>query len=623
MTELLIDGQAVVLPKGFNVTVKRENPFITKNGEYTYDVTLDLDNPTNAQLYKHLNRLNSVQEIKEKRPAVLIADNRVYCNGTEVITGWTQDTVTIQIASGNSELNYFIGGDLMISALDMKTTIPGFDGETITGSPDYMRYIEKTYPEVEYCLAPVINESIGEVHNKWCLQAGRMRTAQPATTDIDTVTPQPFLMAYIKETIRALGYQLEYNQLENTLFKGLYICHTERTKEWNKMLPGWTVNAFFIELEKIFNVSILVNNRSRVVSIILRNSFYAGCKSVHVRQATDIYEVEVEECDVNDPATSNMEYKFADSEFGRWVSLSDAVKNKAKYETIPESFGGPERKAQRVFMWFRSQLNKRTDTIYKDETDGREYMSLAGENETPDADTSYIMVNQFAKLERESARHTVELEIIPVAYKEVEINVYGLLNPTVYKLFLPAINAGRAAEMKQETLLEMIRNNYSEPRESKKAISLAFYTGTSSVKTISGLVITYPFPYVDEYTRNVMSEKGKYVYKINENGASLRFVTLDTLLYQGRYNIDYAHGIKINCYDPNLFDPRSIFEINNKRYICKEMEYTLDASGRKGAWQGTFCPIKISDTEADARWILSDGKWRDGGVWMDNGRWLD
>lgn len=66
-----------------------------------------------------------------------------------------------------------------------------------------------------------------------------------------------------------------------------------------------------------------------------------------------------------------------------------------------------------------------------------------------------------------------------------------------------------------------------------------------------------------------------------------------------------------------------IFEIANRRYVCKEMEYTLDANGRKGPWKGTFCRINISDTEADARWILSDGKWRDGGVWLDNGRWLD
>ena len=128
MTELIIDGIQAVLPKDFTIQVKRENPLITKNGEYTYEITLQLTNPTNAELYKHLNRLNSTQEVATKRPAILLADNRVYCNGTEIITGWTDDTVSIQIASGNSELNYFIGSDLQIEFLKMRSTVPGFDG---------------------------------------------------------------------------------------------------------------------------------------------------------------------------------------------------------------------------------------------------------------------------------------------------------------------------------------------------------------------------------------------------------------------------------------------------------------------------------------------------------------
>lgn len=55
MTELYIDGTSVVLPADFSTSVKRENPFFTKNGEYTYDITLQLSNSINADLYEHLN----------------------------------------------------------------------------------------------------------------------------------------------------------------------------------------------------------------------------------------------------------------------------------------------------------------------------------------------------------------------------------------------------------------------------------------------------------------------------------------------------------------------------------------------------------------------------------------
>ena len=97
MTELYIDGVSVVLPDNFSTTIKRENPFFTHSGEYSYDITLSLKEKTNAALFAHLNRLNSISELKSKRKAVLIANNRVYCNGTEVVTGWTETTVSIQV----------------------------------------------------------------------------------------------------------------------------------------------------------------------------------------------------------------------------------------------------------------------------------------------------------------------------------------------------------------------------------------------------------------------------------------------------------------------------------------------------------------------------------------------
>ena len=112
MVSLYIAGVEAVLPSDFATEIKIENSFFTKNGEYTYEFKLPLNNPTNAALYSHLHRLNNASEIKEKRQAVLVADNRCYINGTEIITDWTDDSVSIQLASGNSELNYLIGADL-------------------------------------------------------------------------------------------------------------------------------------------------------------------------------------------------------------------------------------------------------------------------------------------------------------------------------------------------------------------------------------------------------------------------------------------------------------------------------------------------------------------------------
>lgn len=187
--------------------------------------------------------MTSVTEVRSERSAVLIADNRVYCNGTEVITAWTDDTVSIQIASGNSELNYVIGGDLMISFLDMKETVPA----TGDYSPN-----EKTYPEAEYNLAPVYSDTESRVLNQWNFFHDTGVVPQWITDGV--YIPQPYLCAYIREVLRALGYTLTENSLEETVFKDLYLCHTQHTSKWSEMLPGWSVLDFLEQIEITFNM---------------------------------------------------------------------------------------------------------------------------------------------------------------------------------------------------------------------------------------------------------------------------------------------------------------------------------------------------------------------------------
>lgn len=627
MTELFIDGVSAVLPKDFSIAVKRENPMFTKNGEYTYDITLQLTNPTNAKLYEHLNRLNSVTEVKSERTAILRADNRVYCNGTEVITGWTDDTVNIQIASGNSELNYVIGGNLQISFLDMK--------ETTLTEGSYAPN-EQTYPETDYNLAPLYSDTDGKVLNQWDYYFGTNET--PNWMPGGTYIPQPYLCAYINEVLTAVGYTLEVNQLEDTVFKNLYICHAQHTTKWAEMLPGWSVVDFLSEIEKLFNMSLVVNNRDRTARLLFRSTILMGRSSSHVRQVIDEYESEVdEEPDIEDATTCDVNYVFGTGEFWKFACLGDGIRKAAKYDTIPATYEAD--KDNRLSLWFRQDGIDKANTIYTDEATGRQFLYLgilpAGNDVWPE----YLMVDQFAELSREDPDNEMELNIIPA--EMVQCEWHKLQDGTgaqMYRYFmwLPSPDAVSDKETEEELpLADKVRNGVEEEDKENSghaALSLAFYTGDYLIdkdglgnSALNAERIRYPLPYIDEYAIRpcVGAEQIRFYYKTNSVGASLRLSALDTLFYQTQYDIDYNHGIKLSSYDPNVYDPMAVFEIRNKRYVCKEIEYTLDANGRKGAWTGTFYPIKLSDTEADARWILADGKWRDGGVWLDNGRWLD
>ena len=611
MTELFIDGVSAVLPKGFSVAVKRENPMFTKNGEYTYDITLPLTNPTNAKLYEHLNRLNSVTEVKTKRTAILRADNRVYCNGTEVITGWTDDTVSIQIASGNSELNYFIGADRKIEELEMRQTPVPTDAEA------RKTYITSTYPDVDYNLVPVYDIDTDTYYNQWIITDGSSATEIKDSKCV----PQPYLCAYIRETLHALGYTMTLNQMENTIFKDLYLCHARQTDKWNEMLPGWTVLDFLTQIETLFDAVFVVDNKTKSAALLFRGRYLTGADTAHVKWVSDVYESEVEEePDIEDMAQANVSYKLPGDESWKFACLTEEVKEMAIYETVPSDY------QEGMTSWFNDETHQRTDTIYRDSSTGRDYLFLEKiESEDERPSVHYTMVDEFANLTRDNAVTDIEIEIVPATMKRVYMDyIYNSENSSYIALNcnIPAIGSDENEDV-GKTLPELIRDGVSS--ESTQELMLAFYVGLSTV-SMGRETYQYPLPYIDEYEvapTDARQQSSPHYRKTNSVGASLRLQTLNELIYQSTYDIDYNHGIKLSSYDPNVYDPMAVFEIRNKRYVCKEIEYTLDAYGRKGAWIGTFYPIKLSDVETDLRWILADGKWRDGGVWLDNGRWLD
>ncbi len=629
MTELYIDGVAVVLPSAFSVAVKRENPFFTKNGEYTYDVALQLTNPVNANLYQHLNRLNSLAELPDKRSAILIADNRVYCNGTEIITGWTDEEVTIQIVSGNSQLNYFIGGDLLISRFDMgKAIIPA-----MTNMANIPKILEKVYPEVEYCLPPVMTES--DSINGWRIVVGYKSNGATNfkwvpdvrsyfNPGLVNIYAQPYVLSYLSKLMNAIGYKIVNNQLEESEWQMTYLPQNGHPTEYAKMFPGWSVNEFVSELERLFNFSFIVDNKRKEVSIIFNSEYYKSAQVVHVREVIDEYEVEQSQEDA-DLSHSNIKIEAPTSEYYRFQHLDENLMASATRIDMDS--------LQKIVDHVKQNgYDNCKKFLFFDSTSERYYIA---DPNAIDPSTPVKEVNMFGDLNRDETTTDVTLKLIPADMMD-----YGLepepYDPHLVPFFgvdsdrtrtmipnIPKIQSDESDE--GGGIYERVVDNVSESNSGKSSLLyIAFYKGMKDLAV-----------YPKVYNKDGNIETGpfgatiiKFPYSYNcddsaEYSGNLRITYLNRMLYKNMYNINVDNGIKISSYDPNLYDPRSVFEIRNKRYVCKEMEFSLSASGRNGPWTGTFYPIDISDTETEQRWILTDGKWRDGGIYVDNGRWLD
>lgn len=609
MTNLYIDGIAVVLPSEFSITVKQENAFFTKNGEYTYDIELSLLVPENAKLYGFLNRLNITERPATKRKAVLVADNRVYLNGTEIITGWTDTKVSIQLVSGNSELNYFIGSDELISTLAMKETNPVVNGSVSTD------YVKKTYPEVDYNLM-MTYDSLHQVDkNIWLYRLYNNDVSNPYAgyivqkEDIQPYDyiPQPYLCAYMRELLKALGYTLEYNAIEDTPYKSVYIVHVCETYKWNEMLPGWTAKDFLQNIETMFNGSFLIDHRTRTASFLLNISYLSKVRNVHLQNVIDEYTVESEEEEEADAINSTIKYKLPSTEYYKLRCLPDVVKEAARQKSIDGD----------LFTFFAKPENQVTDTIFDYKSVNRKIIYLEGSGIMSNLE----MVDELASLVRENAESDLELEFVPAELTERAFYIEGIDPGGFYfgQYYIPSVSV--SDDEPDETTYDSIHNmvnNLSEKKESKSNIFLAFFRGLNPVQIGVMPANSYPLAFIDRFFPTT-----SWPATLPSDYPTFNLVEMETYFYSNAYKIDRKKPVKITCYDSNLYPVSSVFEIFNRRYLAKEIEYTIGPNGRTQAWTGTFYPASISDTEVEQRWILADGKWRDGGVWLDNGRWLD
>lgn len=613
MVSLYIAGVEAVLPSDFATEIKIENSFFTKNGEYTYEFKLPLNNPTNAALYSHLHRLNNASEIKEKRQAVLVADNRCYINGTEIITDWTDDSVSVQLASGNSELNYLIGASLQVSFLNMGTAeLTDESGRVAL----YTQSLKGSYPEYDYVAAPVSTPA--GILNEW--RFGQTSSGYSLRLADDSIRiVQPYLCAIVRRMLTALGYTIGVNQLEESRYSQLIVVHDVNTLEYAKMLPGWSVKDFFENLERMFNLVLVVNNKSRTVDIIFANRFYLAAEEVHLSAVEDEYEVDVDEDNADLMTNANIGYDLPDSDYFRFAKMSDSLVN------LCEKVESPSLLTLGVYF----MNNKPMRTIGIDISTDRQYVYRP--YQLPNFQGGMFPmreVNQYANLDK--GGEEVTLKFIPCAQVFHIIPCYDAGGERVgdYLWHIPSIEGNTTADGEDVSALnmtELIESGKTDSSQSGSGrLSLAFWHGCRTENAIGPVLpVAYPLAMSDNMFQVLTEQLEGAPMVVVDSEYSLRLSVLDAELYSGVYNIDTTKAYKFYTSDPNLPDARLIFVIRNKRFVCREMNFSIAQGQKQKRWSLTCYPIDIADAEAYKRWILTDGKWRDGGVWLDDGRWLD
>lgn len=625
MTQLFINGQEVVLPEKFSCKKVSENPFFTKSGDYTLNITLSLLNPINAAIYKHINRLQSLSRF-ESRDAILISDNRVIIKGKEVVLKYTNEQIDIQIVAGNSSLNYLTGNGLNIRNLNLGGAV--IDKAAIVTNLNY------SYPERNWLLLPFYDSETKFVGNRYTYLKdanGNYKleyayNGQPVAValfynDLDGLNienwfmiyenyrPQPFLCFIIDKIMQALGYTVRNEIANHPIYKYAYIVHAQDTLFFAKMLPDWTVSKFFTEIEKLFDCTVVVDNDNMNAQIVFNHNYYASSNEQNLI-ALDDFEAEYEEADEKMIYKSNFGYNLPDTTYYSFQNVPDDLLSKMGIDWVS---GYPDKV---LLQNIATRICDKPSSTADMESNKRYFSAgfILTEYREKDRNTLLpIVINDYKPgfFNPDSELLDTAFDVIPAEFSVLPYYIRERLSFSVDSYMMYQFPVARCSEepvfqiqsdgfTRYPYIQYFIEGDASLPSEEKIAstytqLSIAFYKadkwGLKEGKAISTQVDPLPLPFVRGISERVYAPSKDFVYLLQENEEYINPLSPKFMyheLYSKNMLIDKSKIYRMRFLSNTNPDPKGIFIFNNKRFYCRKIESVINNDGIDAIYEGEF-----------------------------------
>ena len=649
---LYIGGMPVHLPSNFSTEYYTKSPYFTNEGDFTLNIDLDLKDPVNARVYAHIHRIDRTKRA-QRRDAILQDETGVVVQGKEVLLDVTDDKASIQIIGGASELNYEIG-DRKLRDLDLWSAFDRTGGEVAF-------FPVCALNESEYAKYDVISgdefEVEGDVRKqKWAI-INRPKLNGSATQYVMNYDiGQPYFWAIMERVIVALGFDIGTNVLKtDTRYNRMVMVHAIRSPYIADILPDWKVSKLFDEIQRFFNVIIVVDKSTHCVNIIHSYQYFTGDNMEEVPHR-DILSVE-KNFDNNKEMTmvdyAAVHYAFTNKDTNKYADISEQLKavcgelngvavstgnnyDHNYYSYLWEAImnGGTWQSSTGVPDGVKSFFGHRVllkDTFSNEE---RTFVLWNAEDEF----CTLKMVDAFgAKTSHREGATDVELHIVPV--RMASSPVQGR-DSSWWQYPLPAVDGeassyagvtwGGSSSIPEEpetNINDDIKSGYKEEGSNRADVMFAaFYLGElypsswepSGNNVPSGLKLPIASP---DWQVQLMVWRQDIpdIYLALLGGAArfwkcARQVCLGndmlTMAINGTRGMDAYTYSKNNTTDTSVayairfrshkqHDVRKVWLIDNRMFYCQELKHIIRDGKRSEIVEGKFIPVLNSSNQGE------------------------
>ena len=611
---IYVDNKPAVLKSGSSFDFIAENRLFLGRDGYTLTLTFPLKEcPQNRDIFGYIERMDVSKENLLYECAII--DKGVSLYGTLQVTGIDSADVKAQFSEGRCEqtVNSSLD-DIYINQLDL--------GEWSKKSPAEISPSEAMRATAMEVAFPWINTSYPEIINNLMIHDGRLWQWSPETTKLSW---QLKLYELTRRICMALGYECDFSEWANSPLRYLIVCNTLPAAwdlpQYARALPAWTVTEYFEKLELFMSGEFDFDHKAKSVKFSFSRTVIDNLPEVEISSVVDSYDATISKdgnssCDYI--AAKALVYKDGDHQLSNyyrcdWLFNTWPESSIIRYDTMAELL---EKNPYPTTYWSENTFH--IDNLYGIAIRGTSGRPGANGHNTgypafcllyaKDIDT-YFAYRSLGLKKGQSLSHFWDISFSYQDYALQPVNVFGSMQPDNEEVeeieFIPPCidhtddEHGYVMFLSPSEYNETIpEDDLSQTETAQLRVAQTIENGEndSSTTYYDSIIVAFgtagemrpapnlPCPTIDSV---VMSKKDYYYADI----FSLRRYGSNSPLALNLPMVDPLQKFKFSFLSDTIPNPRAIFNIAGKRYVCEKITATFSEDGMSQLLKGEFYPL--------------------------------